>query len=430
MSNIEVGAVALIVSIVLIGFRLHIGLALGLSAIGGMIGIVGTKGTLGIVMSTPYEFSASWELSAIPMFVLMGNIAFYTGMTDSLFKAARLWLGRLPGGLAVATNFACAGFAAASGSSLATTIAMGKIAIPEMRKYGYDAGLSGGVVAAAGTLGSLIPPSILLVLYGIFAEVSITKLFTAAVVPGLITAFVYGAMIITRAKLNPELAPLPEERPSWAEKARVLLEVWPLPLLVLAVLGSLYTGLATATEAGAVGAAMAMLIALIQGRLSVARLRQALYESVMNSGALFFIAMGAILMTRLMALSGLPYFLADQLEVYAVSPWSLLLITSLVYLVLGCVIDPIGMILLTLPVLIPMFKTAGFDLIWFGILVVKFVEVGLLTPPLGLNVYAVRTLAPDVSLAKLFRGVSWFILCEIIVIVFLCLVPESTVWLR
>lgn len=430
MSNIEIGAIALAVSIVLIGFRLHIGLALGLSAIGGMMAIVGTKGTLGIVMSTPYEFSASWELSAIPMFVLMGNIAFYTGMTDSLFKAARLWLGRLPGGLAVATNFACAGFASASGSSLATTIAMGKIAIPEMRKYGYDPGLSGGVVAAAGTLGSLIPPSILLVLYGIFAEVSITKLFTAAVVPGLITAFVYGAMIIVRAKFNPALAPLPEERPTMAEKFRVLLDVWPLPLLVLAVLGSLYAGLATATEAGAVGAAIAMLIALIQRRLSFEALRRSLYESVMNSGALFFIAMGAVLMTRLMALSGLPYFLSDQLELYAVSPWSLLLITSLVYLVLGCVIDPIGMILLTLPVLIPMFKTAGFDLIWFGILVVKFVEVGLLTPPLGLNVYAVRTLAPDVPLSKLFRGVSWFILCEVIVIVFLCLVPQSTVWLR
>ena len=285
-------------------------------------------------------------------------------------------------------------------------------------------------MAAAGTLGSLIPPSILLVLYGIFAEVSITKLFTAAVVPGLITAFVYGAMIIIRAKLNPALAPLPEERPTMAEKFRVLLDVWPLPLLVLAVLGSLYAGLATATEAGAVGAAMAMLIALIQRRLSFEALRRSLYELVMNSGALFFIAMGAVLMTRLMALSGRPYFLSDQLELYAVSPWSLLLITSLIYLVLGCVIDPIGMILLTLPVLIPMFKTAGFDLIWFGILVVKFVEVGLLTPPLGLNVYAVRTLAPDVPLSKLFRGVSWFILCEVIVIVFLCLVPQSTVWLR
>lgn len=187
MSNIQIGATALLIAITLIGFRVQIGLALGGAAIIGMYFIIGAKPTMTVVTSTPFEFSASWELSAIPMFVFMGNLAFHTGMTNSLFKAARIWLGRLPGGLAIATNFSCAGFAAASGSSLATTIAMGKIAIPEMRKYGYDPGLAGGVVAAAGTLGSLIPPSILLVIYGIFAEVSITKLFVAAIIPGILT---------------------------------------------------------------------------------------------------------------------------------------------------------------------------------------------------------------------------------------------------
>lgn len=424
MSNIEIGAAALIICIVMIGLRLHIGLALGLSALGGMIAIIGWRGTLGVAMSTPFEFAANWELSAVPMFVLMGSIAYHTGMTDSLFHAARLWLSRLPGGLAISANFACAGFAAASGSSLATTISMGKIAIPEMRKYNYDPGLAGGVVAAAGTLGSLIPPSILLVIYGIFAEVSITRLFAAAIIPGILTAFIYALMIYLRCRLDPSLAPPPQDNPSTRQKLRALLDIWPLPLLVIAVLGSLYSGIATATEAGAVGVTMALAIALVQGRLSWRNLKSSLQDSVINTATLFFIAIGAVLMTRLMAFSGLPGFLAVMLQDW--SPWMLLLIACVIFVVLGCVIDPMGMILLTLPVMIPLFSGAGFDMIWFGILVVKFVELGLVTPPLGLNVYAVRALAPGIPLNALFKGVTWFILCEIVVIGLLIAFPGMT----
>jgi C4-dicarboxylate transporter DctM subunit len=424
MTNIEIGACALLVCILLIGFKMHIGLALGLSALGGLVAIIGTRGAFGVVMSAPFEFAANWELSAVPMFVLMGAVAYHTGMTNSLFHAARLWLSRLPGGLAISANFACAGFAAASGSSLATTISMGKIAIPEMRKYRYDPGLAGGVVAAAGTLGSLIPPSILLVIYGIFAEVSIIRLFTAAIIPGILTAMIYAIMIYLRARHNPALAPPPDDNPTMSEKMRALLDIWPLPLLVVAVLGSLYSGLATATEAGALGATMAMAIAAAQGRLTWANLVESLRDSVMNTATLFFIAIGAVLMTRLMGFSGLPNFLAGLLQDWP--PLTLLLLACLVFLVLGCVIDPMGMILLTLPVMIPLFKGAGFDMIWFGILVVKFVELGLVTPPLGLNVYAVRALAPDIPLGTLFKGVSWFILCELIVVALLILYPGMT----
>ena len=426
MSNIEIGAVALFASIVMIGLRVHIGLALGVAAVVGLKFVIGTSAMMAVVKSVPYEFAASWELSAIPMFLLMGNVAFHTGMTDSLFNAARVWLGRLPGGLAIATNFSCAGFAAASGSSLATTIAMGRIAIPEMRKHNYDPGLATGVVAAAGTLGSLIPPSILLVIYGIFAEVSVSKLFVAAIIPGILTAMIYGTMIVIRCKYNPKLAPLTDENYTWKEKFVVLQKIWPLPLLIFGVIGSIYTGIATATEAGALGAAISLVIAMVQRKLTWANLSESVRESVVTTGMLFFIALGAILMVRLMAFSGLPYFLADTMTTYAVSPWMLLLMTTIIYLILGCLIDPLGMILLTLPVFLPMFQAGGFDMIWFGILIVKFVEIGLLTPPLGLNVFAVRSLEPDIPLGVIFKGVSWFLACEIVVLFLLIVYPEMT----
>ncbi|MGR3376359.1 TRAP transporter large permease [Salipiger abyssi] len=426
MSGIAIGALALVGAIVLIGLRVHIGLALGLTAIVGINAIVGPVAMMAVVTSVPYEFAASWELSAIPMFLFMGNLVFHSGMTDSLFRAARVWMSRLPGGLAIATNFACAGFAAASGSSLATTISMARIAIPEMRRHGYDLGLATGVVAAAGTLGSLIPPSILLVLYGIFAKVSVTKLFVAAIVPGVLTALAYGAMIMIRCTLRPELTPMPDERASWSEKLAVLREIWPLPVLVIGVIGSIYSGIATATEAGAVGAVLAFLIALLQGRLSLATFRTSVVESVQTTASLFFIALGAILMVRLMAFSGLPQEIADIMNAHAVGPWQLLAITVVVFLILGCLIDPMGMILLALPVFLPMFESSGFDMVWFGILIVKFVEIGLLTPPLGLNVFAVKSLERDIPLGVIFRGVGWFLLCELIVVAILCAFPGIT----
>jgi len=426
MSGVAIGSLSLLAITVLIAFRVHIGLALGGVAILGLFAQIGPTATMAIIKSTPFEFAANWELSAIPMFVFMGNIAFNTGMTESLFKAARLWLGRLPGGLAVATNFACAGFAAASGSSLATAIAMGRIAIPEMRRYKYDPGLATSVVAAAGTLGSMIPPSILLVLYGIFAEQSISKLFIAAILPGILTAVIYAIMIVVRCYMNPALAPIPDERPTWQERFRVLIEVWPLPLLAAGVIGSIYGGYATATEAAALGSVIAMLIAIAQRRLTFDNLRRSLFESVVASAALFFIAMGAIMMTRLMGFTALPVYLSTVMEAYAVSPLMLLVMTAILYLILGCFIDALGMVLLTLPILLPLFKAQGIDLIWFGIFVVKFTEIGMITPPLGLNIFAAKSLAPDVPLSKIFKGATWFLGCEFVVVVLLIAFPEIT----
>ena len=429
MSSLAIGFLTLGITILLILFRMPIGLALGGCAIFGLIAIGGWRPALATIKSVPFEFAASFELSALPMFILMGTIALHSGLTSSLFDAARIWLGRLPGGLAIATNYACAGFASASGSSLATTIAMGRIAVPEMLRHRYDPGLATGVIAAAGTLGSMIPPSILMVIYGIFAEVSIPKLFLAGFLPGILTAVIYMIMIIIRCRADPSLAPMAEKPSSARQKWDALVEVWPLPTLIIGVIGSIYTGIATATEAAAFGVVLSIAIAAVKRTLTWSIVLNSLRESVHNTVTIFFIAIGAVMMTRFMALSGVPVFLSDVMQRWSVDPLALVIATSILYLILGCLLDPIGMVFLTLPIILPMFKALNLDLIWLGILIVKYVEIGLITPPIGLNVFAVKAMNPDIPMTVIFRGVTWFIVCEIIVLTLLIMFPQISLFL-
>jgi tripartite ATP-independent transporter DctM subunit len=429
VSPLALGFVGFGAIIVLVLLRLPIGLALGIVALVGLVMIVGVDVAMSMLRILPFDFVSNWDLSAIPMFLLMGSIAHRAGMTAHLFEAARLWFGRLPGGLAVATNFACAGFAAASGSSLATAMAIGRITIPEMRRHNYDPGLATGVVACAGTLGILIPPSIIMVIYGIFAEVSVAQLFIAGVIPGLLTAAVYAAQIVLRCLWNPKLAPMIDERPSWKEKFAALGEVWPLPLLILGVIGGIYSGITTPTEAGAVGAFLAVVIALAQRKLTLASFRDAAREAIFSTASIFFVAIGAILLTRFMALSGMPVFLGQAVQAFGIDPLVLVLTTGVVYLILGCFLDPLGMMLLTLPVFLPMFLAAKIDLIWFGILLVKYIEIGLITPPVGLNVYGIKVMVPDVPLETIFRGACWFLLSEVVILTLLIAFPQISLWL-
>ena len=430
MDPLTIGIIGIVVALLLIGARVPIGLALGATALIGIAEIVGWRAALGFLGTMPFEFAANWSLSAIPMFLLMGTIAYQSGMTNSLYSAARLWLGFLPGGLAVATNFACAGFAAASGSSLATTVAMGRIAIPEMKRYGYDDGLATAVCACSGTLGILIPPSILMVVYGVFAEQSIAKLFVAGILPGILTAVLYAVMIVTRCVVSPSLAPRATEPATRAEKFQALAEIWPLPLLIIGVMGSIYGGVATPTEAGALGAFIALIIAAFQRRLTWKVLKDSVFEAVQATTVIFFVAIGAVLLAKFMALSGVPHYFADFLGVWSLDPVLLLIGTSLIFLVLGMFLDPLGMLLLTLPVLLPMFEQAKIDMIWFGILFTKYVEIGLITPPVGLNVYGVKTVVgPDVPLETIFKGVAWFLATEIVVVGLLIAFPEISLFL-
>lgn len=429
MSNLEIGFAAFGAIVALIALRMPIGLALLLVAFGGLWLVRNFNTALSTLRTIPYDFVANWDLSSIPMFLLMGAIAHRSGMTASLFEVARLWFSRLPGGLAVATNLACAGFSSASGSSLATTMAIGRITLPEMKRYGYNPGLAAGIVACGGTLGVLIPPSIILVIYGIFTETSISKLFIAGILPGLLTAAVYTLQIVIRCWLDPSLAPPLPDRPTWGQRFRALRSVWPLPLLILAVVGGIYSGLATPTEAGALGAFLSLVIALLQGRMSVAIFRQAARESIIATAAIFFVAIGAVLLQKFMAFSGVPAYLGGLVNQFGVDITTMVLVTLVIYMVLGMFLDPLGMMLLTLPVLYPMFKAAGMDLVWFGILMVKFIEIGLITPPVGLNVYAVKLLAPDYRIQDIFRGAMWFLLAEAVIIGLLITFPQITLFL-
>ncbi len=425
MTSLSIGFIGLVSVLILIAIRLPIGVALGGASILGVAAIRGFDVAAGLVKTITFEFAASWSLSAIPMFLLMGAVAHNSGISASLFQAARLWLGGLPGGLAVAANFACAGFSAASGSSVATAAAMGRITIPEMINQGYDKGLSTGVVAAAGTLGSLIPPSILMVIYGIFAEVSISKLLIAGVIPGILTAFVYALMIIVRCKLNPSLAPRTHHKPDLNEKIRSLGTVWPLRVLVVGIIGGIYGGIVTPTEAGAFGAFLSFLIAFASGRMNIKVFWNSVSEAVIGTAQIFFVAMGAVLLTKFLALSGVPNYLNQSFGALLQDPLYLVLAAAVLYLFLGMFLEPLGLMLLTLPLLLPLFENVGADLIWLGVLVIKFLEVGLMTPPVGLNVYVVKSSVGDsVPLGTIFGGVSWFLLCEAIVITLLIIYPE------
>ena len=430
MSDITIGLAGLALGFVLIALRMQIGAALALISFFGIAMILNFQAAWGIVTAVPYNFVGDWNLSAAPMFLLMGYVASSAGLTSGLFKAMRLFLSRLPGGLGVASVGACALFAAASGSSVATAAAMARIATPEMLRYRYDPGLASGVVAASGTLGSLIPPSVLMVLFGYFAEVSIGQLFIAGVLPGLLSALIYMAMIVGRAIANPEIAPRVDEHPTLQEKVHALREIWPLPLLIGGVLTGIFLGVFTPTEAGAVGAFLAMVIAASQGRLTWPVLKRAIVQTLSGTAGIFMVVIGTVLLTRFMALSGLPTFLADSLIAWGSDELMIILLIAVLYIVLGMFVDSIGLMLLTLPIILPVVRETGMDLVWFGIVVIKLLEIGLITPPVGLNVYVIKgALGNLVTLQNIFRGVLWFIAMDIVALAIIVLYPPLSLWL-
>lgn len=432
MTPLQLGFGSLVAILVLIALRIPIGISLGIIGLAGFTWLRNFDVALGVLAQIPFEVSANWGLTAIPMFILMGSVAFNSGISESLFRAARLWFSALPGGLAVATNLASAAFGAASGSSVAAAATMARIAIPEMLKHNYDKGLATGVVVCAGTLAALIPPSIMFVIYGVFAQVSITKLLIAGVLPGLLTAGIYTVLIVTRCWLNPSLAPMLSEAEREGlkeERWAALLPIWPLIVLMLGMIGGLYFGIFTATEAGAAGAFLSFVVAAMQRRLTYAMVKASLFETVTTTGQIFFIAIGAVLYTRFLGLAGLSDAMRELIGDWALSPTLLIVAASVIYLILGMFLDPLGILLITLPVLQPMFDAVHADPIWVGVIVVKYIEIGLLTPPVGFNVYMVKSVLGDtVALETIFRGVGWFLAAEAVIMVLLIVFPSiSTV---
>ncbi len=425
-----IGIIGIGVLLTMIFLRVPIGVALGMVSAGGIYLILGPRAAVGMLAEIPYDFTAHWTLSSIPMFLLMGYFCYHAGLTEGLFRVARLWLSWLPGGLSIASIQGSALFAAVTGSSLACTAAMGRIAVPEMLEAGYDKGLATGTVAAAGTIGSMIPPSILLIIYGIFVEQPISQLFAGAFLPGVLTALMYSLMVFVRAWRTPSLAPRVDEHPTFSERMGALGDTWPVMLLVAGVFGGLFSGVFTPTEAGSIGAFLAFLIALMKRSMSKTVFMSAVNETLRSTASIFVIAIGAQLLTRFFALSGVTDILADFISGSGYSQLQTILLISVALLILGMLLDPIGIMLLTIPILLPVLESQSINLIWFGILMAKFLEVGFITPPVGLNVFVVKGIVGDqVPTHEIFKGIGWFVVMDAITITLLIAFPSITLWL-
>jgi tripartite ATP-independent transporter DctM subunit len=371
---------------------------------------------------------AHYSLSVIPLFIIMGYYAFYAGLTDDIFFTARQWIGHLPGGIAIATVFGCAGFAACTGASTASAAIMGRVAIPEMKKYGYHPRLAAGVVAASGTLASLIPPSVILVIYGIITEQSIGALLIAGFIPGIVSAAIYAAMIYTRVKIHPELG-IPQPGVSLRAKFIALKGTWGVLVLIVLIIGGIYSGVFTPTEAGGAGAFGAFLMALSMRRLTKERLKESLLETGRTTIMIFAIIVGVLIFVRFLALTGLPNTFTQFVLDLPIPPGLILVLILCIYVFLGMFLDAIGMMMLTLPMVFPAVTGLGYDPIWFGIIIVKMCEICLITPPVGLNCYIVRSVAPDIPLEEIFRGILPFLAMDILTVALLIAVPQIITFL-
>lgn len=430
LSGPTLGVVGMCAVVVLLLIRIPIGLTLAAVSTVGLFHMLGPGIAISLIRDMPYEFAASWSLSSIPMFLLMGFICYSANLTNGLFRAAGLWLHWLSGGLAIGSVMGAALFSAVSGSSLACAAAMSKTTLPEMLKRNYDPSLAAGTVAAAGTLGTLLPPSITLIVYGIFVQVSIRDLFLAGVLPGLIVAGGYALMIFVRTRLKPSLAPVDEVAPDPREKWLALLDIWPVLVLATGVLGGLLAGFFSPSESGAVGALLSLVIALAKRSLTFGILRTAVVETVIVTSAIFLIIIGADLFTKFLVLTELPNLLSGALVEMGLSQLQLILMMCAIFFLLGMFVEPIGIMLLTLPILLPTIEASGINLIWLGILVVKFTEIGLITPPVGLNVFVVKAVAGNlVTLTQIFRGVGWFLVVDACVIALLIAFPAIVLFL-
>lgn len=416
---------ALLLLLVLLALRMPIAFALAIVSAGGIYMIRGPRAAMSMLGSETHDFAAHWTLSAIPMFLLMGAFAFHGGLTTSLFKAGRIWLSRLPGGLAVATNVATALFAASSGSSVATSAAMTRLAAPEMLKAGYAPSLATSVIACSGTIGALIPPSILFVVYAWYTQQHVGMLLMAGFLPGILTAVVYSLLIIGRCKWNPSLAPSVDDHYTWHDRLSVLREIWPIPFLILVVMGSIYGGFATATEAAALGSIATLFLVVVRGDFSITFFKSAVTDAVSSSAALFFIAMAAALFSKLLALSGIPPIIGDYIKSSNMSELQMVFVVIGIYLILGMFLDPLGILLITLPILLPAFEVLNINMIWMGVIIVKMIEIGLLTPPVGLNVFVVKgVLGDQVELKDIFKGVTWFLMAEVVIMALIIAYPS------
>ncbi len=420
--------IGIIFLIILFLLRMPVAYVMALIGFLGFGYMTSWKSALSILSKDFWVMFSSYSLSVVPMFVFMGTIAFYSGMGGRLYNAAYRFVGHLPGGLAIATCYACAAFGACCGSTNAGAAAMGKVTLPEMRKYNYDSSLATGCVASAGSLAILIPPSTILIIYGVLTEESIGRLFAAGILPGILLATLFAITVYILCRRNPRLGP-PGPKFSWKERMASLTGVVEMLVLFAMVMGGLFVGFFTPTEAGAAGAAGAILIALVRRQLTWRGLIESLVETTRITAMIFLIVTGATIFGHFMAVTRVPFELSEWVGGLGISPKIIMGFIIFGYLIGGCFMDSLALVTLTVPVLYPLILKLGFNPVWFGVIIVLVTEMGVITPPVGVNVYVIKGVARDVPLETIFRGIFPFLLAIIVCAIILIIFPQIALFL-
>jgi C4-dicarboxylate transporter DctM subunit len=428
MSSDAVAVAGFVVLFALMLLRVPVGMAMGLVGVSGFAYLVGGAPALKLVGQTSMRTVTDYTFGVIPMFLLMGAFVSNSGMSRELFRAANAFVGHRRGGLGIATIAACGGFAAICGSSVATAATFSTVAYPEMRRFGYPQSFATGVIAAGGTLGAMLPPSTVLAVYGIITEQDIGKLFIAGIIPGLLAATMDMLTVVIIGKLRPNYLPA-TPRHSWKERLTGLRDIWATLLLFAFAIGGLYGGLFTPTEAGGMGASGALLIGIARGKLTRPEIRRSLLQAVRTAAAVLTVLIGALLFGYFLTVTQTPQKVTEFLTGLGLGRYGVLALIMLMYIVLGCLMDALAMIILTIPIIFPVITQLGFDPIWFGVIIVMTVELGLIHPPVGMNVFVIKSVIPDVSFSTIFAGVLPFIITDIIRLVILIAFPVLALWL-
>jgi C4-dicarboxylate transporter, DctM subunit len=407
---------------ILMLLRVPIGVAMGITGVVGFGLHSGWKAGFALLGQVPWSVVTDYNFSVIPMFVLMGTFASASGMSRDLFHMGEAWFGHIRGGLAVGSIVACGGFAAINGSAVATAATMSTIALPEMRKRGYHPGFAAGVVAAGGTIGIMIPPSVIFVLYGIMTETDIAKLFFAGIIPGILAIIMYSITVQIVGLWRPDWMPRGEKWP-WSERFRSLSNIWPVALLFVFVLGGMYGGYFTTTEAAGMGAMGALLLGIVRRTLPPAAIMESLVEALKVSSSIFVVVIGAYLFGYFLTITQTTQAIVTWISALPFGPYGILTVILIGYFILGALMDELAMILLTVPIVFPVMMQLGFDPVWFGVIIVMAVTLGMICPPVGINVFVINSIHRDISLPRIYAGVMPFIASDIIRLIILCAFP-------
>ena len=427
MSVEIIGIIGIVVLMVFLFGGMWLGFAMAFVGFVGLVIVMGFDGAVTVMATIPYTRSAFYSISALPLFTFMGVIVGASGIGNDLYNTAHKWFGRLPGGLAISTVFASGGFAAITGSSSASIVTLGSVAIPEMKKFNYNDKLASGAVAAGGTIGILIPPSLGFILYAILTEESIGQLFMAGIIPGILEIFFYVATILILCGMHPHYGPR-GPKASIIEKIISLRTTWPVLALFLLVIGGIYGGIFTPTEAGAIGAVGSIVIVFAMQRMDLASFTQSTVEAVKLIGMIFVLVVGAFVFAHFLAMTKLPFYLSDIVAGISVNRYLALLVIVLLYIVLGMFLEIFSCIVLTVPILYPTIQALGFDPIWFGVIMVRVMEIGLITPPIGMNVFMLGGVT-QMPLETIFKGIIPFFIADVLHVTLLVLFPQISLWL-